>query len=293
MPLETLRSDWLDAFVAFAEHRNFTHAARELHLSQPALHVQIAKLSEELGVTLYRRDGRALSLTHQGTQLLAFAREARDRSREIVAELRGEPADATVTMAAGEGAYLYLLGDALRSFTRRSTARLQVLTRDRQGAIDAVRSGEAHLGVGSFSSLPDDVLGTPLVEIGSCVVMPSAHRLARKRTVVLADLADEALVVPPAGRPHRTALAQALETAGVTWRVAAEASGWDLMLHFAALGIGLTVVNDFCRIPRGLVARPLRGLPGVRYSLLSRRGARLGSGALALRQCIVDKTSRR
>ncbi len=162
-----------------------------------------------------------------------------------------------------------------------------------RGAIDALRSGEAHLGVGSFSSLPHDVLAMPLVEIGSCVVMPSAHRLARKRTVALSDLAGEALVVPPAGRPHRTALAQALETAGVTWRVAAEASGWDLMLHFAALGVGLTVVNDFCRIPRGLVARPLRGLPGVRYSLLSRRGARLGAGALALRQCIVDKTSRR
>ena len=49
-----LKLEWLEAFAAFAEHQSFTRAARALHLSQPALHVQVKKLSEALGVALYR-----------------------------------------------------------------------------------------------------------------------------------------------------------------------------------------------------------------------------------------------
>ena len=58
-----MKLEWLEAFVAFAERMSFTHAARDLHISQPALHVQIARLTEALGVRLYRREGRALVLT--------------------------------------------------------------------------------------------------------------------------------------------------------------------------------------------------------------------------------------
>ena len=50
-----LNVEWLDAFVTFAEHLNFTRAARARHLSQPARHAQVRKLSEALGATLYRR----------------------------------------------------------------------------------------------------------------------------------------------------------------------------------------------------------------------------------------------
>ena len=61
-----LRTEWLEAFIAFAERLNFTHAARALHLSQPALFVQISKLGEAVGVPLYFRQGRQLQLTMLG-----------------------------------------------------------------------------------------------------------------------------------------------------------------------------------------------------------------------------------
>ncbi|NOU34589.1 MAG: LysR family transcriptional regulator, partial [Polyangiaceae bacterium] len=121
-----LRSDWLATFAVFAEHLNFTHAARALALSQPAVHVQISRLAEELGVPLYVRRGRALELTAEGVELLAFTREAREHAARFAARFdarnRGEE---SVALASGEGAYLYLLGDALRAFGRRSKARLR------------------------------------------------------------------------------------------------------------------------------------------------------------------------
>ncbi len=71
-------------------------------------------------------------------------------------------------------------------------------------------------------------------------------------------------------------LASALRNAGVAWSVAAEATGWALITHFASLGLGLAVVNAFCRVPSGLVARPMRGLPSVSYRCSRAKAAGAG-----------------
>jgi LysR family transcriptional regulator, low CO2-responsive transcriptional regulator len=285
---DILRSDWLDAFVCFAEFLNFTQAARSLHLSQPALHVQIAKLGEALGVPLYVRRGRALELTRDGVKLLAFAREGQERAKRLVSELRGRTQGSPVVLCAGEGAHLYLLGDAVRSFSRQRTASIHVLTRDRAGTLDAVQSGEAQLGVASVDVVPDDVASEFLKDVGQVVMLPRQHKLARKHKLELRDLEGAALVIPPVGRPHRSMVARALHSAGVSWTVGAEATGWELLTHFAALGFGFTIVNAFCRVPRGMVARPLRGVPSVTYSLLSRTGAHAREDVASLRKHILD-----
>ncbi|MCA9551676.1 MAG: LysR family transcriptional regulator, partial [Myxococcales bacterium] len=80
--LGQLSLDRLRSFVAFAEHLNFTHAARSLNTSQPALHTQIRRLEDELGQRLYRREGRALVLTPAGKRAL---RSARAVTREAAA----------------------------------------------------------------------------------------------------------------------------------------------------------------------------------------------------------------
>src|SRR5262245_60724130 len=132
-----LRTEWLDAFTTFAEHLNFTHAARAIHLSQPALFVQIRNLTESVGVTLYRKVGRRLELTDAGVRLLAFARESRERSSEVIEELRTGKTREMLTVAAGSGAYLYILGPALQALARSHTIRLSLLERDRLGSIEA------------------------------------------------------------------------------------------------------------------------------------------------------------
>jgi LysR family transcriptional regulator, low CO2-responsive transcriptional regulator len=281
-----LRAEWLESFIAFAEHLSFTHAARALHLSQPALFVQIAKLSEALQVTVYEKRGRQLALTDAGVELLAFARDARQRSAELVTTLRTGVHQSSVTLAAGTGAFLYLLGPGIRDFMRSSTARLRLLHRDRAGTLEAVRRGEAQLGVAAFDALPDDLASQLLTRVPQLLVVPQRHRLARKRVVKLADLQGEALIVSPVGSPQRATLAQALDSAEVQWRVAVEATGWELVLRFAELGVGLAVVNGFCRIPRGLVTRPLGELPRVAYYIVERRASPPSDAVAELRHAL-------
>lgn len=280
--------DALLSFVVFAEHRNFTHAARELHISQPALHVKIRKLGEAVGCVLYRRRGRGLSLTAEGKRLAAFGREVAERSAAVLDELHGRDDSRPVVLAAGEGALLHLLGPAIRRFTR-SRRPLRLLTRTGPEAIEAVRDGRAHLAVAAGPSPPADLASRPLRVVGQVVVVPKAHRLARRRAVRPADLDGEELVVAPEGRPHRAMLEGLLATAGCRWRVAVEAAGWEPMLSFVVLGIGIAVVNDFCPPPRSTVAIPLSGAPTVTYHLVARE-PQGNEGARELRRRILEST---
>ena len=82
-------------------------------------------------------------------------------------------------------------------------------------------------------------------------------------------------------------LAQLLRGSRRELQVAVEASGWELMLQFARYGVGLTVVNDFCPAPTGMVGIPLEGAPEVTYYLVERRGFR-SPGAGALRDLVLE-----
>jgi LysR family transcriptional regulator, low CO2-responsive transcriptional regulator len=284
-----INAEWLGAFVKFAETMNFTHAAQALHISQPALHVQIRKLSESLGVPLYVRRGRTLELTVQGRHVLAFGREQQERADQFLAELDPGARDTSVVLAAGEGTLLNLLSDALRAFQRVKHVKLHVLTRDRDQAIAAVQVGEAHLAVTVVDDVPANLVARKVAAVGAAVVLRASHRLARKRSLSIRDLRDEPLIVPSPGRPLRATLARAWANADLTWSPAVEANGWELMMRFVELGLGLAIVNDFCKPPRSTVMRSLVGLPPVQYQLLKLRDRRSSQGALALERAILDR----
>ena len=63
--------------------------------------------------------------------------------------------------------------------------------------------------------------------------------------------------------------------------------GWELMLHFASLGIGLAIVNGCCGLPPELVARPLEELPRVRYQVLQRAGSQPHAGVADLKRRLL------
>jgi hypothetical protein len=61
------------------------------------------------------------------------------------------------------------------------------------------------------------------------------------------------------------------------------------MLHYAALGVGLAIVNDTCRLPRGTVARPIPELPALQYYVLHRARLGLSPAAVALRALVAEE----
>jgi LysR family transcriptional regulator, low CO2-responsive transcriptional regulator len=263
--------DWLFSFAVFADHLNFTRAAEVLHITQPALHAQIRKLSEEIGAPLYRRQGRTLVLTVEGRKLAAFGREAQARGRDVLAELRGEDTRGPVILASGQGAFLYLLGPAIKRFPKHRWP-LRVVSMSGPEVVDGIRDARAHVGVAVLPAAPPDLDCRALKRVGQLVLLPRDHCLARRRKLEPGDLEALSIIVAPEGSPHRLMLEQALSTAGARWSVAVEATGWELMIQFARYGLGITVVNDFCPVPRGFVGLPLAGVPAATYWVVTRPG---------------------
>jgi DNA-binding transcriptional LysR family regulator len=189
-------------------------------------------------------------------------------------------------LSAGEGSYLYILGAGIRAYRASSRHPLRLETADGTAAVDAVSSARAHLGVASLEAPPGGLTVQPLTRVGQVLAMPTRHPLAARRAIRLQHLEGADLIVPPMGRPHRTILSQMLQSARVQWRVAVEASGWELMLKFVQMGLGLAVVNACCRLPKGVVARPLPELPSLQYFIFHSSRS-LPKPAMELKESLV------
>lgn len=267
-----LNLDAIQAFAAFAETLNFTSAAQLLHISQPALHTKIGKLEDHLGTPLYVRSGRALQLTPLGESVARFGRDLCARTEQFCAATEGRTHQ-TITLTAGDGAYMYLLGSGVQAFLRTRDSRLLLLTSDRDRSIQLVREGRAILGVAPIESVPADLDASVLSVVGQMLVVPRKHSLAKCDSLNLKDLAGSRLIVPPENRPHRRMLSQMLQSEDVPWSIAVEASGWELMMRFTQMGIGIAVVNACCKVPRDLKAIPIPELPKLHYHVFRLRDA--------------------
>lgn len=290
LPKPVLDGELLRAFVAFAEEEHVTRAALRVGLSQPALSERLTRLSELAGVQLVAREGRKLSLTHEGRAMEAFARDALRSADALQRTLRGEEDAGRVTLTAGEGTYLHLLRAPLRAMASRDGVELSLRVEDARAAMESVAAGRADLGVVAADAIPRALESAPLVATKLVLLMPETHVLATKRTMKLEALASETLILPPEGRTHRAFVLRAMGQRGMTPRAIRDADGWPLMVAFASMGLGLAIVNEMvvrARLPEGLVARALPELGTLTYYLVRRRGRVLPKAAQELSALIV------
>ncbi|MGM0558367.1 MAG: LysR family transcriptional regulator [Myxococcota bacterium] len=254
------------AFAVFAEHLNFTRAAEELYISQPALHAKVGRLAEEVGTRLYVRNGRDLVLTEAGRLLAAHGRKVGALSDDVLAQIHDTQKRGPVTLAAGTGAFLHVLGPAIEE-AREGPYPLNVLVTKSYTAASALLEARAHVGVGVFSNASSELEVVPWHEYGQMVAMPRDHALAGRKQLEPEDLAGEPLVIADEGLPHRVSTENVLDEHDVPWSVAVEATGWELMVRFVKYGFGVTIINDFVPLPDELVGIPVSGFPTLRYDI--------------------------
>src|SRR5689334_1168593 len=140
----------LTYFVAAAEAGSFSAAAEELHMAQPSLSEQIRRLEAELGVALFARAGRGLTLTEAGRLLrphaertLAEAQEAAESVREV-RTLRG----GTMGFGFFGSAHHYLLAGLISDFRRRHPdVRVRAIGQNSAEVAEAVREGMLEAGL--------------------------------------------------------------------------------------------------------------------------------------------------
>jgi DNA-binding transcriptional LysR family regulator len=262
-------------FVVLAEELHFGRAARRLALTQPPLSISIRGLEEELGVRLFERTRRNVSLTHAGAIFLAEARGILERTARAVdlakAAYRGEVGRLTVGFLAAS-AYT-LLPPVLREFNLRSpgvSLELRELLMAQQ--LEALRRGDIDIGFLRPPIVDPSLASEVILEEPMIVALPHGHRLAKLARIPPRSLAAERFVMYPRepGLVFHDIIMDFCRKAGFVPRVAHEASQTHAVMGLVSAGLGVALVPDSIRVitMRGVAFRPItRGAPVVRTTL--------------------------
>ncbi len=273
-------------FVAVAEEGHFGRAAERVHIVQPALTMQIRSLEEELGTKLLTRTSRHVALTEAGAIFLEEARRTlkqADRAKELAQQsARGEIGSVRIGFS-GNASFVGKLTDDLRGFHRQHpNVGITLREASPQQQAEAVLAGELDAGYcPTFDiSFHGDVAAERIGTWPWVVAMSGDHALARRSSVLKADLLDETFVVYAAHGAEQAQLDLLRRLLGKEPRVSHSLGNTLTVLTMASAGLGLALVPE----PLKAVA-----LPGLEYRalqetnekadlvLLSRRGETSGA----------------
>lgn len=239
----TLRQ--LQVFESVADELSFTRASEKLHLSQPAVSIQVKQLEEGVGLPLFEHTGKKISLTEAGRTVYRCSQTIRrvlEDAGEEIDELMGIQRgrlDVTVTTTASYFASRILAGFA-RDYPQIAVS-LDVTNRERllqqleSNLCDLVIMGEPPKGM-NLKSTP--VMKNPLVVIAS----PN-HPLAGRKSIRAKSLGDHGFVFREPGSGTRAAIMRFLEKHGVNIRITMEMSSNEAIKQTVQAGLGLGIVS--------------------------------------------------
>jgi DNA-binding transcriptional LysR family regulator len=243
----------LEYFVAVAEEANFTRAAERIHVAQPAVSAQIQRLERELGQPLLDRSRRTVQLTAAGEAALPYARAALAAVADIhiaVDELtqlvRGSVTIGTVTSHSVDMPTLLAV-----FHEQHPNVEITLSTDSSDALIDEVRAGRLDAAIVSVGpdEQPEGLDVEVVTDEAIQAVVGLTDKLARRKTVHLTELADRSLIALPVGAGIRHQFDAACARAGVTPRIAFEASTPLALADLAERGLGVAIVP--ASVPRG------------------------------------------
>jgi DNA-binding transcriptional LysR family regulator len=272
MELSPLRS-----FLAVAREGHVTRAARQLHLTQPAVSAQLARLEGELGIALFHRTPKGMVLTEAGRTLHHYVQDALvrlDDGQRALEELAGL-ARGELAVGGGATATTYLLPPLLREFHEGYPAiRLYVREQGSRGVVGAVLGGD--LDIGFVTWPPDSPLDavaagrlsvTEWVTDELVLLWPPGHPCHGRGSFEWAELKGQPLVLFEAGTAVRAVIDEALGGAGVEPNIVMELRSIESIKQMVAQGIGAGFVSRFALAPELGVGAPTVGARPVEGGL--------------------------
>jgi DNA-binding transcriptional LysR family regulator len=255
-------------FLAVGEASNFTKAAAQLRVAQPALSRQVQDLENEIGVELLRRSPRGVTLTAEGRLFLEEVRQLLRRADESVqkvhALVRGEYSELHVGYRLPNDLYraptTELLPPALAAF-QKAMPRVKVLLHQLSfdELIDGLRNATLELAI-MLQPAGEQIAGIEFESLRTypyCVALTAAHPFARLKSIALEKLAAEPLL-SLRRKDYREYLERIFAPTGVKPRIAVECDTFSSILIEVEAGHGVALSIPIATGKR-LLFRPLTG----------------------------------
>lgn len=286
----------LRAFVAVAELSSFRAAADSIHLSQPALSRRVEKLEIALGVRLFDRTTRSVSLTAVGKDFSRKARTLLDdlensllSMHEVAASQVGE-----VVIACVPSAVYYFLPNVLRAYHEQyPKIRVRIIDDSANAVLESVARGEADFGINIIGTQEPAIDFQAILKESFVAACRRDHPLAKKRKVTWAELGQYDFMTVDKSSGNRLLMDLALANSDVKLSWCYEARHVSTLLGMVEAGLGVAVVPRLS-MPQGEHAT-LTSVQLVEptvdrtVGLIQRRGRELPPSARQLYQ-MIEKT---
>ena len=243
----------LESFCAVAEEMHVTRAAERLHIAQPALTQQIRLLEKELGFPLVRKTGRGIALTEAGMYfhkeaalILQQLHQACRQTRKIA---RGDSGSLSIGITEASAFFPALATVFSRCRTQWPAVQLTFTQNQAHELGAALRAGE--IDAAFTCPIPATQLHLSshnLSQDRMFLAVPAFHRFAERRTLLLSELKDEALIVVSQDQSigsFERMLHTACEYDGFSPHIVQKSPELMMALSLVAVGVGLTFVPEY------------------------------------------------
>ena len=290
----TLRQ--LRVFAAVARHLSFARAADELNLTPPAVSMQIKELEGHVGLPLFDRSSRSVSLTTVGEYVIEHAQRvlaAMRDAEDLVARFSGlETGVLDVAMVSSAKYFLPRMLAQFRSARPGIEIHLQVGT-NREQVVALLQSGEAELAIMGRPPVQWATRAEPFAVHPHVLVTSLNHPFASQRQVPAAALTGEPFIMREHGSGTRAALDEYTKAHHIAPRVLMQMSSNEAIKQavMADMGISLLSLHTIgLELEHGLIASPaVEGLPILRrWYVINNLAKTLSPAAEAFRYFVLE-----
>lgn len=276
----------LQVFEAVARHLSFTRAAEELHLTQPAVSMQVKQLQSMVDLPLFEQLGKKVHLTEAGKTVLKHSRIMMGQLNEIEKDvncLRGvESGQLKICIASTVNCFATRLLSRFCERYKNVSISLDVI--NRQELIRRLEDNEPDLVLMGQPPENLDVVARPFMDNPLIVISSPYHPMINRKGIPITEMADETFVIREPGSGTRTAMKRIFDQFGVVPKTGIQLSSNETVKQSVEAGLGLAVVSVHTvelELEAGrLVSLDVQHFPVIRkWYIAYRRGKQLSATA--------------
>jgi DNA-binding transcriptional LysR family regulator len=290
----TLRQ--LRIFAVVARELSFTRAARELHLTQPAVSQQIKLLEAEIGLPLFEHMGRKFHVTPAGAELLRYANQTLDLMREAgeaLSAIRGVRRG--VLKLGAVSTAKYFAPSLLAAFTAAyPEVTIKFPVGNREEIIQQLAANEIDLVIMGRPPRELETIAEPFAKHPFVIIASPDHPLAKERRIPLEALATEKFLIREGGSGTRASMEIVFREQRASFHEYMEVSSTETIKQAVMAGMGISFISLHTiglELQSGkLIALDVAGLPIVRdWFVIHLRDKRLWPIAAAFRSFLLER----
>lgn len=290
----TLRQ--MRVFAAVARHLSFTRAARELHLTQPAVSQQVKLLEQEIGMPLFEQIGRKVHLAPAGAELLRYTDQVVELLREAgesLSAMRGLKRG--VLKLGAVSTAKYFAPSLLSAFTPAyPEVTIKFAVGNREEIIQQLAANDIDLVIMGRPPRELETVAEPFAKHPLVLIASPTNPLASRRRIRLKQLATEHFLIREEGSGTRASMERLFHERGVPFRVSMEVSSNETIKQAVMADMGISLISSHTvglELTAGkLVVLDVVGLPIVRdWYVIHLRDKRLAPIPAAFRAFLLEQ----